>query len=86
MHTVVLRLSIVQGVAQDPMQPNLRQVHLLHSELFNELKIKGFELNAGQIGENITTLGIDLLALPKNTIFAYWHFRKNSNYGASQSL
>ncbi len=51
-------------VAADPTQPNLRQVHLLHSELFEELHAQGFHLTPGQIGENILTRGIDLLALP----------------------
>ena len=55
-------------VAQNPDQPNLRQVHLLHAELFDELADKGFMLSPGQIGENITTYNIELLALPKNTI------------------
>lgn len=51
-------------VAQDPSQPNLRQVHLLHSELFEELQVAGFKVRPGDIGENITTNGIDLLQLP----------------------
>ncbi|MBI1818101.1 MAG: MOSC domain-containing protein [Deltaproteobacteria bacterium] len=51
-------------VAQDPTQPNLRQVHLIHSELFEELKQRGFAVAPGQLGENITTRGVDLLALP----------------------
>jgi MOSC domain-containing protein YiiM len=55
-------------VAKDPDQPNLRQVHLLYSELFDELKAQGFDLKAGEIGENITTQGIDLLKLPKDTL------------------
>lgn len=55
-------------VARDPTQPNLRQVHLLHVELFDELSGKGFSVRPGQMGENITTIGIDLLRLPKNTI------------------
>lgn len=55
-------------VAQNPHQPNLRQVHLIHSELFIELSAKGFEVNCGQLGENITTKNIELLTLPKNTI------------------
>ena len=55
-------------VAKDPSQPNLRQVHLIHSELFGELKGKGFTILSGEIGENITTEGIELLALPKGTI------------------
>ncbi len=55
-------------VAKDPTQPNLRQVHLIHQELHEELANKGFEVTPGQMGENITTQGIDLLSLPKNTI------------------
>ncbi|KKX53617.1 MOSC domain-containing protein [Brevibacillus borstelensis] len=54
-------------VAQDPSQPNLRQVHLIHSELFDELKGAGFTVSAGQLGENITTRGINLLGLPVGT-------------------
>lgn len=48
----------------DPSQPNFRQVHLIHAELFAELATKGFAVAPGDIGENITTEGIDLLALP----------------------
>lgn len=55
-------------VAQNPLQPNLRQVHLIHSELFDELAEKGFIITPGAMGENITSKGIDLLNLPKNTI------------------
>ncbi len=55
-------------VRQDPSQPNLRQVHLIHAELHDELRVKGFDLVPGQMGENITTRGIDLLALPKGTL------------------
>lgn len=51
-------------VAADPYQPNLRQVHLVHSELHDELRTKGFDVSAGQIGENMSTRGIDLLKLP----------------------
>lgn len=51
-------------VAQDPTQPNLRQVHLIHGELHDELNNKGFEVAPGDMGENITTRGIDLLGLP----------------------
>jgi MOSC domain-containing protein YiiM len=51
-------------VAADPTQPNLRQVHLLHAELFDELRERGFEVQPGQLGENIATAGIDLLDLP----------------------
>ncbi|MBJ6124508.1 MOSC domain-containing protein [Microvirga splendida] len=51
-------------VAKDPTQPNLRQVHLIHEELFDELEAKGFAVSAGDMGENVTTRGIDLLGLP----------------------
>ncbi|MFT3964916.1 MAG: MOSC domain-containing protein [Sphingobium sp.] len=52
-------------VAADPTQPNLRQVHLIQSELFEELRRKGFDIAPAQLGENITTHGVDLLALPR---------------------
>ena len=52
-------------VAADPTQPNLRQVHLIHAELFDELRAGGFVVMPGQLGENITTSGVDLLSLPK---------------------
>ncbi|MER6982616.1 MOSC domain-containing protein [Streptomyces carpinensis] len=55
-------------VAQDPTQPNLRQVHLIHEELFTEVAGVGFQVTPGQLGENITTRGIDLLALPVGTL------------------
>jgi MOSC domain-containing protein YiiM len=51
-------------VAVDPAHPNLRQVHLIHSELHEELRALGFAVAAGDMGENITTRGIDLLGLP----------------------
>ena len=51
-------------VARDPSQPNLRQVHLIQTELHEELRERGFDIAAGQMGENITTRGIDLLGLP----------------------
>lgn len=52
-------------VAKDPTQPNLRQIHLVHAELHDELRAAGFQVAPGAIGENITTRGIDLLALPR---------------------
>lgn len=54
-------------VARDPSQPNLRQVHLIHAELHDELRAAGFAVSAGQLGENITTRGVDLLGLPTGT-------------------
>jgi MOSC domain-containing protein YiiM len=53
-------------VARDPTQPNLRQVHLIQAELFDELMRKGYRVQPGEMGENITTRGIDLLALPES--------------------
>lgn len=54
-------------VAADPTQPNLRQVHLIHSELHDELRAANFQVMPGAMGENITTRGIDLLGLPTGT-------------------
>ncbi len=54
-------------VARDPSQPNLRQVHLIHAELHDELNKAGFNVKPGDMGENITTRGLDLLALPTGT-------------------
>ncbi len=51
-------------VARDPSQPNLRQVHLIHAELHDALRAQGFKVRAGEMGENVTTRGLDLLALP----------------------
>ena len=55
-------------VARNPNQPNLRQVHLLPIELFEELENKGYSVNPGELGENITTRGIDLIELPLGTL------------------
>jgi MOSC domain-containing protein YiiM len=55
-------------VAQDPTQPNLRQVHLIPEELFREVSQAGFTVAPGDLGENITTAGIDLLGLPVGTL------------------
>src|SRR5436190_12166218 len=55
-------------VARDPSAPNLRQVHLIQSELFDELSRSGFGVAAGDLGENITTRGIDLLGMPRGTL------------------
>jgi MOSC domain-containing protein YiiM len=52
-------------VKADPTQPNLRQVHLIHSELFDEVAEQGFRVEPADLGENITTKGIDLLGLPR---------------------
>lgn len=55
-------------VAVDPTQPNLRQVHLIHVELHDELRSRGFDVAPGQMGENVTTRDVDLLGLPRGTL------------------
>lgn len=55
-------------VRQDPSQPNLRQVHLIHSELIEELAGAGYTVRPGDLGENVTTAGVDLLGLPKDSL------------------
>lgn len=55
-------------VARDPTKPNLRQVHLVHTELFDELRGRGFDIAPGDIGENIATRGLDLLGLTTGTL------------------
>lgn len=51
-------------VARDPSQPNLRQVHLIHAELHDDVRAAGFDVRPGELGENVTTRGVDLLGLP----------------------
>jgi MOSC domain-containing protein YiiM len=58
-------------VAADPTQPNLRQVHLIHGELFEEVAAAGFAVTPGQLGENITTAGLDLLGLPRGAVLRF---------------
>jgi MOSC domain-containing protein YiiM len=55
-------------VASDPNQPNLRQVHLVMSELLDEVRTAGTSIDNGQLGENITTSGIDLIGLPVGSV------------------
>jgi MOSC domain-containing protein YiiM len=55
-------------VRVDPTKPNLRQVHLIHAELHDELRLRGFDVHPGDVGENITTRGIDLLGLPTGAV------------------
>lgn len=55
-------------IAKDPSQPNLRQVHLMQSELFEDLAAKGFDIHPADLGENITTSGVNLLGLPRGTL------------------
>ncbi|HNO66107.1 MAG TPA: MOSC domain-containing protein [Tepidiformaceae bacterium] len=58
-------------VKADPTQPNLRQVHLIHAELFDEVRGKGYAVKPGEMGENITTRGVDLLGLPVGTLLRF---------------
>src|SRR4051812_43618852 len=55
-------------VARDPSQPNLRQVHLIHAELLDEVAADGFDVPPGGLGENVTTRGLDLLGLSTGTV------------------
>lgn len=55
-------------VRRDPTQPNLRQVHLIHAELLSELADRDLPVRPGEMGENLTTRGLDLLNLPKTTL------------------
>jgi len=52
---------------RDPKRPNLRQVHLIQGELLDKLNAEGFSVDPGQLGENITTQGVDLLSVPTGT-------------------
>ncbi len=54
-------------LAKTPDAPNLRQVHLIHAELFDELARAGFTVGPGELGENVTTLDVELLGLPRGT-------------------
>jgi MOSC domain-containing protein YiiM len=58
-------------VRRDPNQPNLRQVHLLHRELFDEARERGYELAPGDLGENILTEGLDLLGMPTGALLDF---------------
>jgi MOSC domain-containing protein YiiM len=60
------KVQHLSRIKRDPDSPNLRQVHLIHAELHDELRAKGFPVAPGQMGENVTTRGIDLLGLPEN--------------------
>ncbi len=62
------RVTHRSRVAKDPNQPNLRQVHLVMSELLDEVRDAGHEISEGQLGENITTAGLDLIGLPVGSI------------------
>lgn len=58
-------------VRRDPTRPNLRQVHLIAAELLEQLASAGYDVHAGDLGENVTTSGVDLLALPTGTRLAF---------------
>ena len=73
-------------VRRDPTQPNLRQVHLIHAELFDELRGKGFAVQPADLGENVTTDGVDLLALPTGTRLHLGAKRCGRDHRAAQSL
>lgn len=58
-------------IAKDPTQPNLRQAHIMHAELFDELAERGFKVRPGDLGENITSRGVDLLGLPRGALLHF---------------
>jgi MOSC domain-containing protein YiiM len=58
-------------VRRDPNQPNLRQVHLLQAEVFDDARAMGFELGPGDLGENVLTADLDLLGLPTGTLLNF---------------
>lgn len=60
-----VRVQHLSRVRQDPGHPNLRQVHLIHAELLDELAVKGFTVRPGDLGENVLTRGLEVLALPR---------------------
>jgi len=61
----------LSATRKNPDAPNLRQVHLIHEELFDELRAAGFDVRPGAIGENVTTRGLDLLALPTGALLHF---------------
>jgi hypothetical protein len=68
---------------KNPDAPNLRQVHLMHEELFVDLRVAGFDVCAGAIGENITTRGLDILALPTGARLRLGVEARNVRVGSS---
>jgi MOSC domain-containing protein YiiM len=72
-------------VRADPSQPNLRQVHLLAAELFEEVREQGYEVTPGQLGENVTTRGVDLLRLPRGTILRFGPAAAGAGPGADSA-
>jgi MOSC domain-containing protein YiiM len=70
-------------VRADPHQPNFRQVHLIQQELFAEVGEKGYAVAAGNLGENVTTTGMDLLALPLGTILRFGPEAATGSAGAT---
>src|SRR3974377_1947510 len=62
------KVQHVCDARKNPDAPNVREVHLIHEELFDELRTGGFHVRPGDIGENVTTRGLDLLALPTGTL------------------
>ena len=73
-------------IVRDPSQPNLRQVHLVHTELLEELQSRGHAVGPGSIGENITTSGIDLLSLSQGTKLHIGHEAVGGDYRPPKSV
>ncbi len=73
-------------VARDPTQPNLRQVHLIHAELHDELRAAGFNVGPGDMGENITTRGLDLLGPANRRAAPHRQQRHREDHRPAQPL
>ena len=52
---------------RNPSAPNLCQVHFMAAELFDDLVPTGYTVAPGELGENVTTEGINLMSLPLGT-------------------
>ena len=72
--------------ALDSDAPNLRQVHLVQEELLDELRVGGFGVRPGAIGQNVTTRGIDLLALPRGVQLRLGAEARDRDHGLAQSV
>ena len=61
----------LHDMRKNPNRPNLRQVHLMHAELFDALAAQDITVNSGEMGENIVTRGLDILSLPRGTLLRF---------------
>jgi MOSC domain-containing protein YiiM len=71
-------------VRADPHQPNMRQVHLIQGELFHEVGEQGYTVSPGNLGENVTTRGLDLLGLPRGAVLRFGVEAKSEGGGQNE--